>query len=236
MFSFYGSKSKIIKKYPKPKYNIIIEPFAGSARYSLEHWENTIYLVEKDFKIYSVWNFLIESATQNGILSLPDVPNQTVLESIDGFSQLSNEEKWLIGFCCNGGSAQPKNKSGKYNFNSWNKDKIRIANNLHKVKHWKIYHSNYFEFNNPKENVTWFIDPPYINKGKWYIENKIDYSFLRWWISTLPGEVIVCENLNNGWIDVEPLAVIPFTHFKENEDYSKRTYEGIYHYFQDIKV
>ena len=36
MFSYYGSKSKIIKKYPKPIYNDIIEPFAGSSCYSIE--------------------------------------------------------------------------------------------------------------------------------------------------------------------------------------------------------
>jgi site-specific DNA-adenine methylase len=33
MFSYYGSKSKIIDHYPAPKFNKIIEPFAGSARY-----------------------------------------------------------------------------------------------------------------------------------------------------------------------------------------------------------
>jgi site-specific DNA-adenine methylase len=35
MFSYYGSKSKIVKYYPCPAHDKIIEPFAGSARYSL---------------------------------------------------------------------------------------------------------------------------------------------------------------------------------------------------------
>ena len=30
MFSYYGSKSKIVGYYPKPEHNKIIEPFAGS--------------------------------------------------------------------------------------------------------------------------------------------------------------------------------------------------------------
>jgi len=94
-------------------------------------------------KVFNVWKYL-QNATEKEVLSLPDVPNQTVLEKINGFSQLSNQEKWLIGFCCNGGSAQPKNVSGKHNFNSWNKDKIRIAKNLYKVCHWNILLGSYF--------------------------------------------------------------------------------------------
>lgn len=35
MFSYYGSKSKIVSLYPKPRYNLVIEPFAGCAWYSL---------------------------------------------------------------------------------------------------------------------------------------------------------------------------------------------------------
>ena len=30
MFSYYGSKSKIVNYYPPPKYSKIIEPFCGS--------------------------------------------------------------------------------------------------------------------------------------------------------------------------------------------------------------
>jgi len=35
MWSYYGSKSKVVKHYPKPKYDLIIEPFAGAAWYSV---------------------------------------------------------------------------------------------------------------------------------------------------------------------------------------------------------
>lgn len=37
MFSYYGSKSKIVDLYQPPKFDKIIEPFAGSARYSLKY-------------------------------------------------------------------------------------------------------------------------------------------------------------------------------------------------------
>ena len=35
MWSYYGSKSKIINKYPEPLYGKVIEPFAGTARYAM---------------------------------------------------------------------------------------------------------------------------------------------------------------------------------------------------------
>ena len=53
MFSYYGSKSKIIKHYPKPTTLKIREPFAGSARYSEMYWETPdIILVEKFEKVF----------------------------------------------------------------------------------------------------------------------------------------------------------------------------------------
>ena len=35
MFSYYGPKSKIVSLYLKPRYNLVIESFAGCAWYSL---------------------------------------------------------------------------------------------------------------------------------------------------------------------------------------------------------
>ncbi len=42
MFSYYGSKSKIVKHYPPPEYDTIIEPFAGSARYALMYYNKNV--------------------------------------------------------------------------------------------------------------------------------------------------------------------------------------------------
>ncbi len=225
MFSFYGSKSKIVGLYPPPHYEKIVEPFAGSARYSLKYWKHEIYISDEDATIIRVWKYLQEAKPQD-ILSLPDVPNATVLETIDGFNQLAQEEKWLIGFCCNGGSAQPKNVSGRHNFNSWNKDKIRIAKDLHKIKHWQIWRSNYLGLGNIK--ATWFIDPPYQDKGKWYRHHDIDYNQLAEWCKSRNGQVVVCENMGADWLPFRHLKDIPFTHFKTEEDLTKKTAEAIY--------
>jgi len=100
---------------------------------------------------------------------------------------LCDEEKWLIGFNINQGSANPKITAKK--FNGWNKTKIKIAENLHKIRHWKIKCDDYYNVKNVK--ATWFIDPPYQEGGKYYRYNEIDYTYLAKWCKERKGQVIV---------------------------------------------
>jgi len=226
MFSYYGSKSKIVKKYPFPKFDNVIEPFAGSARYALLYWDKKVTIIDSDNVIISVWKYL-QKATPEEILSLPDVPNATRLETISGFSDLCQEQKWLIGFCSNGGSASPKNVSGRHNFNSWNKDKKRISENLYKIRHWDIICDSYENIDN--KEATWYIDPPYQNKGKYYKQNKVDYEKLGEFCKTRLGQVIVCENDGAVWLPFSPFLEVAFTHFKSSDDYQKRTKEVVWY-------
>jgi hypothetical protein len=41
-FSFFGSKWRVAPHYPAPERDLIIEPFAGSAGYSLRHAGNPL--------------------------------------------------------------------------------------------------------------------------------------------------------------------------------------------------
>ena len=119
MFSYYGSKSKIINKYPAPLHDKIIEPFAGSARYALKYFERDITLVDKYPVIIQIWKYLKQASKQD-ILKLPDVNQGDDIRTMG----LSIEERYLIGFCINAGSNTPKN-IGQNNttkgFNHWNK-------------------------------------------------------------------------------------------------------------------
>ena len=203
MWSYYGTKKRIAKCYPSPIYDTIIEPFCGAAQYSLygDNWKKEVVLYDKYDVIVSIWDWLINDVTERDILSLPDMFHGDKIDE-----SLSLPEKQLIGFCINSGSSQPKKTVAKYN--SWNRTKLDIAENLHKVKHWTVEKKSYDEIEN--EEATWFIDPPYQFGGEWYhssVSNKhMDYSKLGDYCLNRKGQLIVCENSKSYWLDFKPLV------------------------------
>jgi len=74
IWSYYGRKSKLVKYYPEPKYDKIIEPFAGTAVYSLykDNWKKDVYLIEKYDLLVKLWHYL-QQAKPKDILALPDM-------------------------------------------------------------------------------------------------------------------------------------------------------------------
>lgn len=220
MFSYYGRKSKVVKYYPHAIYPTIIEPFAGSAVYSLykDNWQKKIILIDKYDVIFRIWKYL-QQASMEDILKLPDVKNGEELIRVNGFNELLQEEKWLIGFSVNNGSGMPKNVAGRMNFNSWFRDKKRIAGDLHKIKHWDIRCDEYF--NAPDIKATWFIDPPYQSGGKYYKHKNVDYVKLAEWCKTRQGQIIVCENSKSNWL--------PFVSLKEMSGQLHKTTEVMYY-------
>lgn len=211
MFSYYGSKSKIAKFYPKPKFNMIIEPFAGSAAYSLLYNDKDVILNEKYDKIYNIWKWLIEDADVEELLKNREFyVNQDISKL-----KLRQEHKDLIGFCINRGSVSPRNIVQKWscqvkknpNFASTPFYRLtEIANQIKNIKHWKIESKDYKQIENIE--ATWFIDPPYQNGGEHYIENNIDYKELADWCLSRKGQVIVCENDKANWLNFTPLVKI----------------------------
>jgi len=202
MFYYYGRKKKIIKYYPKPIHDTIIEPFAGSGSYVMEYFEKNVILYELNFKIYFVWKYLQEASIKD-ILGLPILKKGQCLNS-EEFNYLSNPEKWTIGLYLNPGSSVPKKSPG--NFCDWDeKHRLLLSSELYKIKHWTIKNESYENCENIK--ATWYIDPPYNNKaGKYYTNNKIDYEYLSEWCKNLHGQIIVCENEGAEWLPFEPLV------------------------------
>jgi hypothetical protein len=202
MWSYYGSKSKFVNLYPSPKFKTIIEPFAGTAQYSLfgDNWKRQVILCDKYQPIIDIWTYLIH-VSPNRILELPDIEHGKTVDDYD----LMPVEKQLIGFCINRGSAQPKKSPAQ--FNNWSDNKKRIARDLHKIRHWKVINGSYEEL--PNIEATWFIDPPYQFAGKWYhssVSNKsIDYKKLETYSRSRLGQVIVCENLDANWLPFNSL-------------------------------
>ena len=204
MWSYYGTKKRIAKHYPIPEHDIIIEPFCGAAQYSLysNNWKKQVILNDKYDVVSKLWSWLITQATISDILGLP---HMYYGDTVDDFN-LSKEEKWLIGFGINSASSQPKKTVGKYN--SWNTNKIKIAENLYKIKHWSVSDLSYDELDNIE--ATWYIDPPYQYGGEWYhstVSNKhLDFDDLSVYCKERKGQVIVCENSKADWMDFKPLV------------------------------
>jgi hypothetical protein len=221
-FSYYGGKWRIAPRYPAPRHSTIIEPFAGSAGYSLRYPDRDVLLVEKYDVLYGIWSYLIR-VSEEEILGLPDVPNDTRIDDIPGICQ---EARWLMGFCVNQATSTPMQTNGAWarSLNGggmfWTEARRqRIASQLHAIRHWRVMHGSYedIEVGNP---ATWFVDPPYQVQGKHYKERDIHYGRLGHWCRTLPGQSIVCEGQDADWLPFEHLidaAKAPNKHHKNKK-------------------
>lgn len=202
MFSYYGSKGKIVGCYPTPKFDRIIEPFAGSARYSLKYFDRDILLVDKYEVIIKIWKWL-QKASEQDIMSLPE-PKQG--ETIDRKDFDCIEQAWLMGFLVQAGVNAPRLTVSSYAEDGIRTQKKNIAQQLYKIKHWKIQCGEYDEL--PNQEATWFIDPPYQFGGEWYVKNNknIDYNKLADWCRRREGQAIVCENSKASWLPFRQMA------------------------------
>jgi hypothetical protein len=200
MWSYYGRKTKVVKYYPAPLYDCIIEPFAGTAVYSLykDNWKKDVILNDKYKLIMDLWAYL-QICDYDTIMNLPELELRQDIRELN----LPEQLKWLIGFYINQGSNKPKNIVQKWGARDWHRNRKYVADNIHKIKHWFLMSADYKDIYNFE--ATWFIDPPYQYGGEHYIENNIDYNELKEWILTRKGQVIVCENTKADWLDFKPL-------------------------------
>ena len=208
MFSYYGAKTKIVAKYPAPLYDTIVEPFAGSARYSLMYPDRNVVLYEIYEKPFRVWEYLIQ-ATEKDILGLPDI---ALGEDVRTFN-LSDPEKWLIGYQLQRGTARPGCIANERN--RWNQDKLRIAKQVGLVKHWKIYKEDGTKHN--WENATYFVDPPYTVQTHKYSFPDVDFANIAAKVQNGKGQFIVCGNADDKWLPFEPLVEMMGTKKKHIE-------------------
>lgn len=198
MFYYYGRKKQIAKHYPSPNYKVIVEPFAGSAAYSLykDNWKNDVILVEKDEKVADIWQWLVSEATPEKIKSLPDLKvgekSSEFLHIIHAATKMAFHYKTI--------------KVTPVLARNWEISKRYMADNIFKVKHWKIIGGDYSEA--PNIEATWFIDPPYkenSGKGYRYSSEFINYDHLAKWAKSQKGEVIFCEGMCGDYLPFKPL-------------------------------
>lgn len=217
LFPFYGSKWRDAKRYPAPYNGVVVEPFAGSAGYSIFYEPDRVVLYDADPVVVAVWDYLIRVSSEE-VLKLPDLE---VGQSVDDLT-LPQEARWLIGFWLNRGSAVPKKTKTAFSSRTersqlvWSRRaRERIASQVERIRHWEIAYGSYES--TPRLEATWFVDPPYVVKGKYYRIHKVDYDRLGAWCQHLLGQVIVCEQEGADWLPFLPLATIKSTRGTSSE-------------------
>lgn len=179
-----------------------MEPFAGSAGYSLRYPNRRVVLCDLDPYIVDVWRYLLR-VSESEILALPDLCLGQTINDL----HVCQEARWLIGFWLNKGAASPRQRPSAWMRQGlrpgafWGK-RVRetIAKQLKAVRHWEIINASYREISN--RTATWFVDPPYEVAGSHYRfgSNNLDYEQLAQWCAERDGQVIVCENAHATWL------------------------------------
>lgn len=227
-FTFYGGKYRAARHYPRPARTQIIEPFAGSAGYSVNHSSAEVWLNDIDPVITGTWTYLI-NVSEKDILNLPDLNHDQTVDDL----KVPQEARWLIGWWINKGSTYPARRASTFMLQYpeggpyWG-DKVRqrIASQLPAIRHWKITTDSYE--NLPDTDACWFIDPPYIKTGQCYRNGSqnIDYKFLSTWIHSRSGQVMACEADSADWLPFSPL--VPINGSEGRQKQSRANMEFIY--------
>lgn len=207
MFPYYGSKWNMARYYPKPEQDLVIEPFAGGAGYSSFYGARNVLLIDKDPIIAGLWTYLTKVSAAE-IMALPEMPE--VGDSVDNYD-LPQEAKWLIGFWLNRGSATPKKARTAYSARTdraqlnWGaKAKERVASQLEQISGWQVREGSFEDA--PATTATWFVDPPYGDKGKYYRVPFSDFARLGSWCRERSGMLIACEATGADWLPFEELG------------------------------
>ena len=180
----FGSKWRIAPTYPEPRYDTIIEPFAGGAGYALHYPSLNVRLYDMDPVVCGIWDYLIRGKASE-VRRLPARCDH--VDDIKG----PPEARWLVGWWFNKGVTRPRKRPGAWARNwshrghrqtsHWGEQvRDRIADQMQHIRHWRVYNAPYTAAG--EQMATWFIDPPYHGPvGRRYAHHAIKYHLLSYW-------------------------------------------------------
>lgn len=205
---YYGGKWRAAPYYPPPRYDTIVEPFAGSAGYAMRYPDRRVILVEMYAVVAEMWRYLIG-------VSPEEIRRIPLVDAVDDLpSWCSQGARWLVGFAMNAATTHPckvlssgrkKLRAAGRVFEGWSEAlRERIACQVDSIRHWRIIEGDFSAA--PDIEASWFIDPPYSNRaGSRYAHAaEMDYERLAAWARSREGQVIVCENAGATWLPFRP--------------------------------
>ena len=204
MFSYFGSKWKGAKHFGAPREALVIEPFAGSACYSLRYNHPRVKLFDKYEVICEVWDWLIKCSVED-IKRLPDYfPDKEAIDRLPaGARQLVT---FWVGYASTDVGRMSMVTYHRYaerpDCSVWGEQvKERLIRQKPIIADWSIECLDYSQI--PNERAHWFVDPPYNNDaGERYIHGRagIDYDALGKWCLEREGVVQVAEQEGATWL------------------------------------
>lgn len=212
-FRHFGSKARLAAILPPPYHKTIIEPFAGSAAYSVRHAtpDHSVLLFDTDERVCIVWDYLIH-ASRADIMALPvdhflrggDIRELNLARHefllIQRWLSISGTHSYRLAPCL---LSDREGNAGKV----WSYPvRERIARQVEWIRHWKIECAPYTAA--PDIEAHWHIDPPYEGNAHGFSEYKcdpLDYEELGAWCRERRGTVTVHEQHGAAWLPFETL-------------------------------
>jgi hypothetical protein len=204
LFSYYGGKSKLAHMYPKPKHDIVIEPFCGAASYALLYRDHQVIINDLDDKTVAIWTYLLRPDALDvwfKNVHLPIVAGSKISQTVP--SDCDPGLIYLLHAEANHGTQGARgvyDQVTKHGEKFFARLERKLELFLPQIRHWKLMHGDYGLI--PNQTATWFVDPPYSNTaGSLYRHSSIDFVQLGDWVKSRQGQTITCENEGAKWLD-----------------------------------
>lgn len=227
LWSYYGSKWTMARHFGPPRRDLVIEPFAGSAGYSVWWEAPNVRLYDLDSDVVAAWDWLIHCSeedvrrvpakfrSQEEWRALPDGIRQVVFWNICYCRCAVGKQlpDWYIEYCRTGKVSGPllnhrdlNPGKGINSLRYWeDRVKERLIAQKPLIAKWTVEQASYRDI--PLVEAHWHVDPPYAaSPGRAYVHDQVDYDHLAQWCRSLPGAVDVCEQEGADWLPFRPLG------------------------------
>lgn len=198
MFYYFGRKGRLARLYPPPRFDLVIEPFAGSMAYTLHHRPPVAIGVEVDEQVVDVWR---------RVSALP--PNELLAYPTPSIGERTSD-RWQMLAAGSHGTTRAESYLWTDRMNRDFAKQRRMAARAQPYVAERVLYLGDDYTTAPDLAATYFVDPPYqhVHRGYERGADGIDYEALAAWVRSRRGQVIVCEQEGADWLPFRPLAAI----------------------------